>query len=307
MRRLLHQDPVQVDFERRGFRLGPARATLEAAGQAFLTGFNAVNDTGDLDAAAVRIGALPPDRQGFAYEGAGMACAVYDVLTLSRGARLHALLRGPGRDYPHLVHVGAGWAFARLRLRPWAMPAALDPLLRWLSWDGYGFHQAFFATERTLVGQRVERGVTGPRRAIRDQGLGRALWFAECATADPIAARIACFPPDRRGDLWSGIGLAATYAGGAGTDEMARLARHAGDHRADLAQGAAFACAARLRSGIVPVHTQVAVTVLAEVDHERAAAWTDEAMRDVASTVEGYQRWRAGIRRLWSSRRSVQS
>ncbi|MFI6319953.1 DUF1702 family protein [Nonomuraea sp. NPDC050556] len=307
MRRLLHQDPAQVDFERRGFRLGPARSTLEAAGLAFLTGFNAANEARDVNDVSARIGTLPPDRWGFAYEGAGMAFAVHDVLTLSRGARLAALLDGPGRDYPHLIHVGAGWAFARMRLRPWAMPNALDPLLRWLSWDGYGFHQAFFATERALVGQRVEAGVTGVRLAVRDQGMGRALWFAECATADPIAARIACFPPERRGDLWSGVGLAATYAGGAGTDELVRLARQAGDYRAELAQGAAFACAARLRSGIVPVHTQVAVTVLAEVDHERASAWTDEAMRHVTPTAEGYQLWRAGIRRLWGSRRSVQS
>lgn len=307
MRKLLHQNLDQVDFQRRGFRLGPARPALEASGRAFLAGFNAANAARDLDFIAGHIDAIPPERRGFAYEGAGMACALHDVLTLSRGARLAALLAGPGRDYPHLIHVGAGWAFARLRIRPWAFPAALDPLLRWLSWDGYGFHQAFFSTERTLNRQRIERGLSEATRAIRDQGVGRAMWFSECASADESAARIASFAPDRRGDLWSGIGLAATYAGGADTEELVRLARHAGEFRAELAQGVAFACAARVRSGIVPAHSQTAATVLADVDYEQAAAWTDVALRGIGQSAQDYLRWRAGIRRLWGSRRSVQS
>jgi len=109
------------------------------------------------------------------------------------------------------VHVGIGWAYARLRLRPGKGSPAADPLLRWLAWDGFGFHQGFWHADRVIGGQRVERGLPPDTRAVRDQGLGRALWFHECAEPDGIALRIAEFGPDRRADLWSGIGLAATY------------------------------------------------------------------------------------------------
>ncbi|WP_157253861.1 DUF1702 family protein [Nonomuraea typhae] len=296
MRKLLYQDVGQIDFVRRGFRLGPARGRLEAAGLTLLAGFNVVNEAG-LDGLDLLSG-IAPEMWGYACEGAAVACVVHDVLTLSRGRRLAALLAGPGRDHPYLVHMGAGWAFARLRLRPLRLPGALDPLLRWLTWDGYGFHQAFFR-------QPVGLTSNGVRRAIRDQGYGRAVWFRECADVEAVATTIAAFPLDRHADLWAGAGLAAAYVGGATSDDLVRLARHAGENRADLAQGAVFAAAARVRAGFVPGHTEQAAEILAGTACERAAAWTEEARRGRGGGPEEYMRWQAEVRRLWGSRRNA--
>ncbi|WP_134662212.1 MULTISPECIES: DUF1702 family protein [unclassified Amycolatopsis] len=299
--RALRQDMRQVDFGLRRFRLrpGPARGVLEASGRAFLTGLNASVEP-DRDALGQRVSALEPELRGFALEGAGMGCALLDLLLPARRGRVAALLNGPAADYPHLVHVGIGWAYARLRLRP-SRNAGTDPLLRWLAWDGFGFHQGFFHTDRTVGRHRVEPGIgLGPRH-IRDQGLGRALWFCECADPDGVALRIAEFPVERQADLWSGVGLAATYAGGADAGELARLADLSGPLRAHLAQGCAFACAARRVSGIVPAHTDKAAEVLAGTSTGAAADWTDQALGRLPapSTLAHYQRWRAEIRYLW--------
>jgi hypothetical protein len=298
MIRLPRQELGHVDFGLRRFRLrpGPARDVLESAARAFLTGLNAVSD-GDL---TERLGALDPEHVGFACEGAGMGAAMLDLVTFGRGRRVAALLAGPAAAHPHLVHVGVGWAYARLRLRPGRGSPAADPLLRWLAWDGYGFHQGFFHANRVIGGQRVEWGLPPDVRAVRDQGLGRALWFHECAEPDGVALRIAEFDPARRADLWSGIGLAATYAGGERADELDRLRDLAGPHRARLAQGCAFACKARLVSGVVPEHTALAARVLAGTDVATAAGWTDEARAVLqTATLADYQRWRAGISTLW--------
>lgn len=301
---LLRQDYVQVDFGFRRFRLrgGSARCVLESCGRAFLDGLNAVADTSGVAEAARRIDALDPKLRGFAYEGAAMGCALLDLLTLSRGRRVARLLQGPARDYPHLVHVGVGWAYARLRLRPWRAIPVADPLLRWLAWDGFGFHQGFFHSDATVGRARVERGLRPDQRAIRDQGLGRALWFHECADPDGVALRIGEFPRERHADLWSGIGLAATYAGGSTQAELARLVRLAADHRSHLAQGCAFGCAARSRSGVVPEHVDRAASVLVGASVSEAAGWTDTALAELGpdpSTAEQYEQWRAGIRRRW--------
>ncbi|MFE0023250.1 DUF1702 family protein [Amycolatopsis sp. NPDC059021] len=301
--RLLRQDMGQVDFGPRRFRLrpGPARGVLESAGRAFLTGLNASLETAG-DALAEKITRLEPELRGFAFEGAGMGCALLDLLLPRRRRRVAALLSGPAADYPHLVHVGVGWAYARLRLRPVRGPSGADPLLRWLAWDGFGFHQGFFHADRVIGRQRVERGLPRDVRRVRDQGLGRALWFCECADPDGVALRIAEFPERRRADLWSGIGLAATYAGGADAGELARLADLSGPFRAHLAQGCAFACAARRVSGIVPAHTDKAADVLARTDTATAADWTDRALTTLGPrphTFAQYQRWRAEIRHLW--------
>ncbi|WP_409465055.1 DUF1702 family protein [Amycolatopsis sp. GA6-003] len=300
--RALRQHPRQVDFGLRRFRLrpGPARGVLESSGRAFLTGLNASVEP-DPGALGRQVSALEPELRGFAFEGAGMGCALLDLLLPVRRGRVAALLNGPAADYPHLVHVGVGWAYARLRLRP-SRNAGTDPLLRWLAWDGFGFHQGFFHPDRAIGRRRVEPGIGRGPRQIRDQGLGRALWFCECADPDGVALRIAEFPVGRQADLWSGIGLAATYAGGADAAELARLTDLSGPFRAHLAQGCAFACAARRVSGIVPAHTDKAAEVLAGVSTDAAADWTDRALGRCApspSTLADYQRWRAEIRYLW--------
>lgn len=232
-----------------------------------------------------------------------MGCALLDLLTLSGGRRLRRLTEGPGAGYPHLIHVGVGWAFARLRLRPWHGLRAGDPMLRWLAWDGFGFHQGFFASDRVVGGQAVE--AVGPaRRAIRDQGLGRSLWFHECADPEALALRVALFPEPRRADLWSGIGLAATYAGGAAEDELRGLVDFAAPYAAHLAQGAVFGAAARMRAAVpLPPHCGEAVRVLAGVDARTAAGWADAALEELgpsAANVAEYEAWRAGIRRRWA-------
>ncbi|WP_079146563.1 DUF1702 family protein [Streptomyces griseochromogenes] len=309
----MQQDLRQVDFGVRRFRLrsGPARNRLEDSGRAFLEGFNHSVDARNTDALGAALDGVAEELRGFAFEGAGMGCALLDLLTLSRGRRLRELLEGAGADYPHLIHVGAGWAFGKLRLRPWHALRAGDPLLHWLAWDGFGFHQGFFDSDRVVAGQRWERGLDARQRAVRDQGLGRCLWFHECAEPEALGLRVAEFPPWRRADLWSGIGLAAAYAGGADQDELRALAEAAEGHRAHLAQGAAFACAARLRAPTpLPEHCGSAALALTGVPPETAADWTDTALADLGPgphTEQHYERWRAGIRRLWAAHHGCDS
>jgi hypothetical protein len=269
---------------------------------------------------------LPAGLRGFAHEGAAMSLTLLDLLTASRGRRVRELATGTGDRYPHLIHVGAGWAFARLRLRPWAMlPGALGaPILGPLAWDGWGFHQAFFAPRRVLLRQR-----SGPRRGFCDQGAGRALWFYAGADPDRIAGLIAAFPAVRRPDLWSGIGLAAAYTGAQPPPVLAALRERAGAvHLPHLAQGAAFAAAAHLRAGgPPPPEVAAAVEALSGVDPDTAARWSGAALvtavhsgatvpqdpsvreraaeRDPAGAEPGrYELWRRLIRQTWEQERA---
>lgn len=298
--RLLRQDMAEADFGRRRFRLrpGPARETLESSARAFLTGLNAALAADSTAELADDVAEVDAERAGFAWEGAGMGAAIRDLLTPS-GMRVGALLAGPGVTYPHLVHVGVGWAYARLRRRPVRGRMPLDPLLRCLAWDGFGFHRGFFAADEVIGARRLERGLSPDQRAVRDQGLGRALWFHECAEPDAVALRIAEFEPVRRPDLWSGIGLAATYAGGATYDELARLIVSAGRYRGELAQGSAFAAKARAVSTIVPAHVESAVRLCTGTTVGCAAGWTDRALPPGGATLADYQLWRARTRHLW--------
>ncbi|RFU43646.1 DUF1702 family protein [Actinomadura logoneensis] len=245
---------------------------------------------------------VPAALAGFAYEGAAMSRALLDVLTGTRGRRVAGLLEGPGRRHFHLVHVGIGWAYSRLRLRPWSGVPGARGLPRWLAWDGWGFHQAYVRPGPVFYEHRVERGARGPAMPVRDQGAGRALWFHTCADPETVGRVIAGFPPHRRGDLWSGVGLAAAYTGVRPPDVLASLLRIAEGHRADLAQGAAFAAKARVLAGEVPGDVRDAIETLCSASPATAAKWTDIAHDEAADhgdSLEDYQYWRTLVRREW--------
>jgi hypothetical protein len=310
---LLHLDEHKVDFGVRRFRLssGPQREMLETASRAFVTGFNTAISARPTDLAA-RLDELGEQQRGHALEGAGMAAAMLDALTLRRGKRLRALLDGPGRGYPQLVLAGAGRGYARLHRRPSRLIRKLpadrvtNPALRWFAWDGYGFHRGFYASDATIGEQRQPRRLNAEQRSLFDQGVGRSLWFHECANPDGIALRIAEFTQSRRADLWCGAGLAATYTGGADVADLGRLEELAGQYRADLACGSALACAARTHSGLTPAHTGAAAHALTGALADEASGWVATALGGLglkAAHPGGYLLWRQQICDLWTAYR----
>jgi hypothetical protein len=229
------------------------------------------------------------EQQGFAYEGAAMALALLDRLTPWKRDRWRRFRDGPGEPHVYMLHVGAGWAMARLHVRPNRMLQGFDPLLRWLVLDGYGFHQGFFHTRKTAGGQAQPAFLHGYAGRAYDQGLGRSLWFSQCAEPQRIVDRVAGFAADRRSDLWSGVGLAAAYAGGVDEHTLIELLRVARGYEAELGQGCAFAAKARQRAENPVPHTELACRVLLGSSLEAAAARSDAALAVVLGSNKRFE------------------
>lgn len=301
LRRLaLGISPRETSFARRGFRnlSSPARPHLERVGETFVAGYLAALRRGEPDPAGqlAELDALSPELVGFAMEGAAMAYALLDLLTPWNRGRVQRWLAGTGQRHAYMIHVGAGWALARLRRRPGRALRRMDPLLRWLAVDGYGFHEGYFGWPRAIARQLVPRRLQGYERRAFDQGLGRSLWFVEGADGERIAAAVARFAPERHADLWSGVGLAGTYAGGVGRAELLGVRGLAGAHAAALAQGAAFAAQARARAGNPARHTELACEVWCGSSASEAAGLTNAVLAGITGDVEHrYENWRQGI------------
>ncbi|MCW2933279.1 MAG: hypothetical protein JWM19_4241 [Actinomycetia bacterium] len=309
LRRLLMSPQlVDVTFAKRGFPATPSAATerLEAIPQAVICGFEWGIDARNQWDVERRLDLVDAELRGFAYEGATMALTILDAT--GRGHRTRDLLRGPGQSHIFLAYIGIGFAMARLPRPLWkkVVPDLTGdpyyPTMSWLAVDGYGFDRAYFDTPRWVDAQRVPRPYSwggSPDYFLRavDQGIGRALWFICGGHAPSVATAVGRFASHRQADLWSGIGLAATFAGGCDAEGLASLRSAAGEHGPQLALGAVFAVKARAYAGLVPEHTRIACSALTETSVDKAVAIADDTVASASHGMQPpYEIWRQRIR-----------
>ncbi|MFU8852163.1 DUF1702 family protein [Micromonospora sp. SL1-18] len=309
-RRILVPKPDQNRAEVRGFHVknDASRELLESVSKWFREGFGHALETGDPIETGARLQAIERQYQGFSYEGATMGLALLDVMSLHRHDRVARFLAGPAKNVPHQVHVGLGFALARMPRFRWRVFLPADPMLRWRTLDGYGFHQAFFKTDKYVHAQYQDPGFPWPKeypnyvnRAI-DQGIGRALWFVGGSDVARVATLIEKFDPGRRAELWSGAGLAATYAGGANEPELKQFWELAGSYRPQVAQGGALASTTRARANLVNDNTRTAAAIFCGMSPEDAAAVTDEARKDLPpdGALPAFEVWRQRIQQRFA-------
>jgi len=275
------------------------QSRLEEVGAAFLTGYNLAVECADAELLCASLHQIDHELKGFAFEGASMGLALLDWLAPWKARLLNRMMEGEGNSHIYMLHVGAGWLGARLPFGFRRTLRRLDPLLRWLAFDGWGFHEGFFHWQNYIEGQPAPKQLCGYERRVFDQGLGRSFWFVNGGNAELIAETISGFVPERQPDLWSGIGLAATYAGIATEESLTYLRSHCGTFVPDLAQGAAFAAKARDRAGNATDYTGFATRILCNTSVAEAAQITDAAVENLSGTSDepAYEIWRRRIQR----------
>ena len=298
-RRFLGLSPAEASFDRRGFLTSEekARQQLEQIGITFLSGYHAALEETEFVSLAHRLAIVEADFRGFAFEGAAMGLALLDCLTPWRKDRWRSFMMRLGQPHIYMMHVGLGWALARLRRRVTAHLARLDPVLGWLVVDGYGFHEGYFNWPQYVEQQVVPTRLQGYERRVFDQGLGRSLWFVKGADVVAVISAINAFPSARRDDLWSGVGLACAYAGGCRRAAIESLRIAAGDHFPALAQGVTFAAKTRQRAANLNPHTETVCRVICGRSAEETAAVTDAALENLSEEcgLPAYEVWRRRI------------
>jgi hypothetical protein len=310
-KRLLAPSLASVSFAGRGFPVvhTDATARLEAVPQAVVCGFEWAVEGASLWEIERRLALVEPEQRGFAYEGATMGYTILDAMPGGGRNRTRELLEGPGRPHIFLTYIGIGFAMARLprplwkNILPELTGVAYHPVMSWLAVDGYGFDRAYFDTDK-WVGDQADpvpypwAGCPEYFGRAFDQGVGRALWFIHGGNPGAVATAIGRFAERRRPDLWSGAGLAATFAGGADQQGLAELRRAAGEYYDELALGVVFAVKARTYAGYVPAHTHLAAGALTGLPVGELQAVSDrtEAVDDDGGPLPRYELWRSAIR-----------
>lgn len=301
--RLLSIPVAEVTCGRRGFVpvSHDAHRHIEDIGLAFVVGYDAGMRGTEADIADMLGGMY----RGFAFEGAAMAIWLLDRLSLTRSTRWEQFLLGSGRDHPYVAHVGVGWACARLpwiRRNPEKALHRLDPLLKWLVIDGFGFHEGYFHWQhRHRLKTQYPSRLSLYGRRVFDQGLGRSLWFVEGADVVRVAKTIHSLESSRQPDFWSGFGIASAYAGTLSVAEIEYVMASAGPHLSHYQQGVTFGAEARVHGAISNDHTERICLVLCGMNAQQAAglARFSRPVPIPPSTghdLPAYELWRQSVR-----------
>ena len=298
-RRFLGLSPTEATFAKRGFLTGQERARqrLEQIGVTFLSGYHAALEETGFVSLARRLATVEAETRGFAFEGAAMGLALLDCLTPWRKDRWRTFTHSLAEPHVYMMHVGFGWALARLQRSVTSQLAQLDPLLGWLVVDGYGFHEGYFNWPRYIERQSIPNQLSGYEQRAFDQGLGRSLWFVKGANVMAVASTVNAFPCERRDDLWSGVGLACAYAAGCERSAVESLRSAAIQHVPAFAQGVAFAAKTRQRARNLNSHTEAVCRLICGCSPAEAAAITDTALEDLHKEdgLPAYEVWRRRI------------
>ena len=188
-----------------------------------------------------------PDFVGFAIEGASMGLTMLSRADAEQASVMDDFRAGPWSRFAVLMHAGAGLALGELAESPVAYANSLEHPTAGFVIDGYGFHLGFVAPGQHLSGQAWPHEFDDTAGRVLDNGLARAIWFGCGGDAAAVVDGVSYFDPDRRGDLWAGVGFAATYAGGLSETGLALLVDAAGAHRPSLAAGSALAAHVRVQ------------------------------------------------------------
>jgi hypothetical protein len=294
IQKLLILNPAEARFATRGFEASdPERACkLERMLESFVAGYNTAVATPDPEKVSEKLhAAFDQHHVGFAFEGVGLYLAALDVLLPFGGGRLDRYFQGAGEKHDFIVAVGAGFVFGRIPGGVFLMEKylrTLDPFIAWCIPCGYGFHEGFFKHKQFIDAAKEAPNALSPLgKQLFDSGLGRSMWWVKCGDPGRIRAAIDGFPEPRRAELWAGIGIAATYAGGVGVAELIRLRDLAGQYEADFLSGLPFAARLRQKAGNYSEITELACSVLLGRSTDKTADMAEEAADAVRSQVHG--------------------
>ncbi|MFC3685995.1 DUF1702 family protein [Hydrogenophaga luteola] len=293
--RVLHLDLRETQVSTREFTVDDPQVTarIEQIGACFAHGFNSAMSSVELAETLHALQTVSNEDCGFAFEGAAMGLAVADSFQ-PRRRLFEAFIDGPGHHHEYMAWVGLGWALARLPVSAlWSLRRHRS-LNKWLALDGFGFHEGYFGWRKSILNQRRPRSMQGLAGHVFDQGLGRSLWFVLGASPARIATTIASFQSNRQADLWSGVGLAATYAGGVAENHLKRLLNSSGSYANALAQGVVFAAEARRRAGNPVHHSELACKVVLALPL-RLTADLATRCKPEGDDLSSYQEWRRRI------------
>ena len=205
----------------------------------------------NLSELVTRLEECDPEFLSLAYEAASYKIAVGKDLSIWK-----EFLLNYAKKHSVQVHIGLGWAAAR-------MNTPIEELTEFVSseniryvMDGSGFYYGTFK-KRVAIENKQQYSNLGEYGAYFDEGLGRSIWYSSQGNLDEIEKTIDSFPVNRKPNIWRGIGIAFTYAGGFDLNTIISLKKNSGKFVEQVKAGVASVAKTRITAGTINDYTRL--------------------------------------------------
>jgi hypothetical protein len=227
--------------------------------------FSSSNDDKAVDAYLKNV---EPEFRAVAFEGAAMSFALKDLHDRALMDWRGFMRRSEQSYVPH-VHVGLGWAIAKLKLPSLVFLDSMLPSMLFRVLDGHGYYDGIFRQVQTINSQSRPSSIEPIHYAAYDQGVGRSLWYSAGGEVVRVGEAVRKFSVDRQEALWRGVGIATAFVGGCDEEKLESLIENAGSELRHLSFGAAMAIKARVATDTVSADTILICRMLCNISVNR--------------------------------------
>jgi|SRR6185436_10805630 len=213
-----------------------------------------------LDGLIKHIENTDPEFRSVAYEGAAMSLALKDFFS-NNVLKLWNSLLDISHHHEGQVHTGLGWAIAEARPDDLSCMKTVNPKIAFRVWDGCGYYYGIFRQRHSIKNQTRQEHVSENNFKAYDQGIGRSMWYNCKGNPAKVAEMVQTFSVSRQDDLWRGVGIACSFAGGSDESILKDLFSLAGKNSVHLSLGAAMVAKSRSQSNTITKHIELACKI----------------------------------------------
>ena len=219
--------PAKMTVARRSLRITDP-ADVERVNTilgSFITGFNRAIACPSEQAWQCHCASIPSLYRPFAHEGAAMGHILRRFFRYDAGEFERTIVK-PRPEFRYLYYVGLGFWWGLRHVKPaklMRLVEGLDPLHRYLCFDGYGFAHAFFDYPKDPQALTRLDDLKGYARNAAYQGVGRAFFFLYMGDAKRMIESIQSLGTHAC-DAAAGAGLATAFVNPDRLERAQRLA-----------------------------------------------------------------------------------
>jgi hypothetical protein len=228
----------------------------------FLDVERSVEKISDLNVITALLDEESPEFRSVAYESASMVIGARELGTKKILDSWKEFRQTCSAQHSFHIDIGLGWAFAKTDIQPDNFLRSVNPVVKWMVFDGIGYYHGLFKGRNSIKNKIIPPGVEGESIKGYDQGLGRRLWYIAKGDATELLNLLQGFSITRHADLWRGVGIACGYVGGCQEDHLEYLSSASAAHNSQFKLGIMLAAMSRISSNSINEDVRTACRIV---------------------------------------------